>query len=605
MANSPSIMVRVLGDLSNLNKSFGDAKNKAGETSRSVSSSIGSMLSVLNRAGTLGPLTEQLSVVNDAFGEMADHAHSVGSVLLGLGGAAVGVGTSLAILGSKDQAARQQLQAAIEATGRSWDDYSARVEEAIKHNEKFGDTADETQNALQILTQATGDPTKALDLLNTATDLAAAKHESLTDAATQLGKAYNGSTKLLKEFGVNVDNTKAATSAATAATKAADSANKAAAAAKQKLADLETVDAARKKLTTAQTVHLRDAQQKVTTTTDAARAAQQKANTAQSDARQATQKHGQALDELGGKLKGQASAAADTFSGHLKAITTQIEDQAAAFGNKYGPALQVAGQAWAVLGSIITGGEALLRKFKTSSDLAADASKTQTAAAETATASAETAIATQTAAAESGQLAFEGMTTAELESDAAAVPLIATVGLVTAAVVAVGVAAYEVYTHWSQIWDWMKQAAYDVATYITGTWDTLIADLEAIPGQVAQIASTMWDSIWTNFKKVLDQIANAQVKLPAGLGGGGINIGDIATGPFWKLIHGKIPFFANGGLVTETGLIYAHAGEQVIPAGQPGRTGPAVVISNAHFSSDVDVDLFMRRAAWAVQTTRI
>jgi hypothetical protein len=37
----------------------------------------------------------------------------------------------------------------------------------------------------------------------------------------------------------------------------------------------------------------------------------------------------------------------------------------------------------------------------------------------------------------------------------------------------------------------------------------------------------------------------------------------------------------------------------------PARTGPAVVVNDAHFSSEVDVELFMRRAAWVVQTARI
>ena len=79
-------------------------------------------------------------------------------------------------MGSKDQAAHQQLQAAVEATGHSYDQYSEQVEATIKSQEKFGTTADVTQGALRTLTQATGDPTKALDMMGTAANLAAAKH---------------------------------------------------------------------------------------------------------------------------------------------------------------------------------------------------------------------------------------------------------------------------------------------------------------------------------------------------------------------------------------------------------------------------------------------
>ena len=126
---------------------------------------------------------------------------------VGVGGALAGVGIGLQAIGSKDQAAHQQLQAAVEATGASYDDYERQVEAAIKTQEKFGDSADQTQDALRILTRPPNSPTKALHLLSTATDLAAAKHESLSDAATSLGKVYNGNTRLLKEFGIHRRNT--------------------------------------------------------------------------------------------------------------------------------------------------------------------------------------------------------------------------------------------------------------------------------------------------------------------------------------------------------------------------------------------------------------
>jgi hypothetical protein len=65
----------------------------------------------------------------------------------------------------------------------------------------------------------------------------------------------------------------------------------------------------------------------------------------------------------------------------------------------------------------------------------------------------------------------------------------------------------------------------------------------------------------------------------------------------------QIPHLAQGGLITQTGFVYAHAGEAITPA--PVHSGPAVVVENAHFSSGIDVDVFMRRAAWVVQTSRV
>jgi hypothetical protein len=64
-----------------------------------------------------------------------------------------------------------------------------------------------------------------------------------------------------------------------------------------------------------------------------------------------------------------------------------------------------------------------------------------------------------------------------------------------------------------------------------------------------------------------------------------------------------IPHLAQGGLITATGLIYAHAGEAITPAQQVNtRQGPAVNVEHAHFHKDIDVDAFMRRAAWVAKT---
>jgi hypothetical protein len=57
--------------------------------------------------------------------------------------------------------------------------------------------------------------------------------------------------------------------------------------------------------------------------------------------------------------------------------------------------------------------------------------------------------------------------------------------------------------------------------------------------------------------------------------------------------------------MTSSGIVYAHAGEVISPAPQSARGGPAVVLQGAVFNSAVDVDLFMRKAAWIVQTQRI
>lgn len=618
----PTVVVKVLGDTKGLSGAFTDAGKQAEGSSGRIHAAFTSVLGTLNQSGVLGPFAGSLQAVDDAFANLEGQGRRVGQVMLGLGGAFAGVGFGLSVIGSQDQAARQQLQAAIEATGASWDDYNAKVDEAVKHNERFGDSAAKTQNALQILTQATGSPQKALDLLGVATDLAAAKHESLTDAATQLGKVYNGNAKLLKQFGINITSSATATRAADTATRRADASDTALAAAKQRLSDLEAIDASKKSLTTTQAVRLHDAQLKVQAATTTAVGAHKRLTTAQQAAAAAAKGQGGAVDQLGAKLKGQAAAASDTFAGKLKAVTTVIEDQAAKFGNKYGPALQVAGQGVAVLGAGFEAGGKLAKKFGDGQKAVGDAQKL---------------------AAEGGKLqkvALVGVAGAEALAGGAGIGMLATLGLIVLAVLALVAVGYVIYRNWGTIWAFIKRIVKDVFDWIKHNWPLLLAILvgpiglavlaivrhwhaimdgftavkdwivarwndivrffTGIPGTIARIAKGMWDGIANAFVDVINFIIHIwnglQFKVPS------VGFGPFHTPSFTLGLPNipNVPRLAQGGLITQTGLVFAHAGEAITPA--PARTGPAVAIANAHFSSEVDVEAFMRRAAWVIKT---
>jgi hypothetical protein len=66
-----------------------------------------------------------------------------------------------------------------------------------------------------------------------------------------------------------------------------------------------------------------------------------------------------------------------------------------------------------------------------------------------------------------------------------------------------------------------------------------------------------------------------------------------------------LPILAAGGLITRSGLIFAHAGEAISPAPARARTGPLVAIAHAHFSEKIDVATFGRRLAWEVETAGV
>jgi phage-related protein len=393
----PSVVVRVLGDVTGLAKSFGTAVSKGSDAAKGLHNAFQGVLSTLNSAGVLGPFGEALATVDESLEKIKGHAKDIGPAMMGVGGALAGIGLAFTAMGSKDQAAHQQLQASVEATGHSYDEYEKQVEAAVKSQEKYGHTANQTQDALRLLTQATHDPAKALALLSTASNVAAAKHEDLTAAAGQVGKVFNGNKKLLKEYGIVIDST-------TGKTK---------------------------------------------------------------DGRTATQ----ALAEV---TAGQATAAADTFGGHITAIKAHLEDVAATMGQKYGPAVSAVGAIMAGMGGAVTAATGVFKSLQ-------GVMKTQ-------------------------QAVTEGVTVAQ---DAEAVSAWLALGpllLIIAAVAALVAIGYVIYRNWTTIWGAIKKAVKAVWDWIKDNWPLLVGILLGPIGIAAALIYKYWDTVKKDAKAVTDFI---------------------------------------------------------------------------------------------------
>ncbi len=299
----------------------GNANKKLIGTAQVARNSISTIFaSVRSEAGpALAPLLD----VGAGFGQVSDavaaHGKSISTTFLGIGAGALAAGGVLTTVGSTEQAAVAQLRNAIDNTGGSFEDYEARIDKVDKANESFGYTTAQTDQALQTLVNSTHDPSKALDLMAEAADLAASKHISLNSAATQLARLIGGrGARTLAQYNI-------------ALVKNADG----------------------------------------------------------------TTNWAKTNEELAKVLDGQASAAADTFTGHIKAISAAVEDNVAKFGQKWGPAIMAAGgivsglsAIWKVGASAI---ESLGAKFTTSATAAADAATAMVTADGTAAASAATA----------------------------------------------------------------------------------------------------------------------------------------------------------------------------------------------------------------------
>ena len=200
----------------------------------------------------------------------------------------------------------------------------------------------------------------------------------------------------------------------------------------------------------------------------------------------------------------------------------------------------------------------------------------------------------------------------------------------------IGIAVALIVTHWQTI----KNGIVAVWNWIKTTWSTVQGYITAPVRVAASVVNSIWDGISTAFGTALGAIKTAWSTFVGWLKGLPASIASLVGGLFhgvteafrsainalidiWNRLHFQTPTFsilghktpsitigvptlphlAEGGLITRDGLVYAHAGEAITPA--PGRTGPAIVLEHATFTSELDVDAFLRRAAWNLQTERI
>jgi hypothetical protein len=547
----PTILVTLAANVAAFQSAVGKIGDAGKNAAGTLHTAFGGVLSTLNQTGVLGPFGQALDGVDRALGTIAEHGKATGVAMMGVGGAMAGIGVGLQALASKDQAAHQQLQQSVESTGHAYDEYAGQVEAAVKHMERFGNTGEQTQTALRKLTDATHDPQKALDLMGLAADLAASKHISLSDASDKLGKIVNGNTKLLKPYGIEIDKTTGLTKDGKTATEA-----------------------------------------------------------------------------LAAILSGQASASANTFSGHLAAMRAHLEDVAVAFGQKYGPAITAAGAALTGLGAALEVGQALTNS-STVATIAHGIAVGVTAAA--------TAVWT----------AAQWLLNAALDANPIMLVVLAIAALV-AAIVYVATQTQFFQTVWQAMsgalvaaWNWVwgflqgvfhwiaanwpllltiltgpigaavwliqanfatiKAWAADAVNFIVAVWNGLVGFFAGLPGRIAGIFSGMWNGIRDAFRAVLNGVIDLWNSLHFTLPH--IDLGPLGTIGGGTIGVPTIPHLAQGGLMTSSGLVYAHAGEVISPA--PAGLGPRVNIENVNLSDGADVDLLLRKVAFAASAGRL
>jgi hypothetical protein len=182
------------------------------------------------------------------------------------------------------------------------------------------------------------------------------------------------------------------------------------------------------------------------------------------------------------------------------------------------------------------------------------------------------------------------------------------VALIVVAIAGVGVAIYLMRDRFVEVFDWIRSHWVLLVEILVGPfavaaveikrhWDDIVGFFTGLIGTFADIGSKIWNGFFAGFRAVADGFIDAWNST---LGQVHFKI------PKWSPIGGgdsfgfpTIPRLAQGGLITETGLVYAHAGEAITPL-PAGGLGPALHIQTAVFNTPTDVDVLAKQVEFAV-----
>ena len=148
----------------------------------------------------LGPGFTQLGQVIQGFAV----GGPTGAAIVGIGEVVKGLQDSVVAAGNM-QTAWTGIQSVLHLTGAAWDAVSVQLQTGIDKIRQSTTQSDlDLTNSMQTLLTYGMSTSQALDALNAAVAIAAAKHIDLTTAATALGKAFQGNDMLLVRYGVDV-----------------------------------------------------------------------------------------------------------------------------------------------------------------------------------------------------------------------------------------------------------------------------------------------------------------------------------------------------------------------------------------------------------------
>ena len=169
-------------------------------------------LSILADVDNLSRNLKQGEQDVQGFGDkLAGWGKMAGAAFLAAGAAAAAYAGKLAIDGVKaaieDEAAQTKLALTLmNVAGATQENIDATEEWITQQGILYGVTDDELRPAIERLSRATGDVTKAQQLAELAMDISAGTGKSLEAVSQALGKAYEGQTGSLGRLGLGIDS---------------------------------------------------------------------------------------------------------------------------------------------------------------------------------------------------------------------------------------------------------------------------------------------------------------------------------------------------------------------------------------------------------------
>jgi hypothetical protein len=106
---------------------------------------------------------------------------------------------------------------------------------------------------------------------------------------------------------------------------------------------------------------------------------------------------------------------------------------------------------------------------------------------------------------------------------------------------------------------------------VVGGGKAVVSWFQSMPGRIRGALGNMFGGLWSGFRGIINRIIGAWNRLDFTIGGGsfmGISFPSVTLGT------PNLPYMATGGKIMQSGLIFAHRGEEVRKAAVVRRDGP-------------------------------